>query len=98
MIRMSRTRVRRRRLGAGLVSLGVLVSLGGPVIRAMTPQQPTLVSRHAYTVRPGDTVWLIAQRLGSPGGDPRPLVDAIVRQNGGATTLTPGETLSIPSA
>ncbi len=95
---MSRTRVRRRRLGVGLVSLGVLVSLGGPVIRAITPEQPTLVARHAYTVRPGDTVWRIAQRLGSPGADPRPLVDAIVRQNGGATTLTPGETLSIPGA
>jgi nucleoid-associated protein YgaU len=93
---MSRTRVRRRRLGAGLVSLGVLVSLGGPVIRAITPEQPTLVARHAYTVRSGDTVWGIAERLGSPGADPRPLVDAIVRQNGGATTLTPGETLSVP--
>jgi Tfp pilus assembly protein FimV len=63
----------------------------------MTPEQPTLVSRHAYTVRPGDTVWRIAQRLGSPGADPRPLVDGIVRQNGGATMLTPGETLLIPS-
>ena len=74
------------------------MSLGGPVIRAITPEQPTLVARHAYTVRPGDTVWRIAQRLGSPGADPRPLVDVIVRQNGGATTLIPGETLSIPGA
>jgi Tfp pilus assembly protein FimV len=74
------------------------VSLGGPIIRAITPEQPALVARHAYTVRPGDTVWRIAQRLGSPGADPRPLVDAIVRQNGGATTLTPGQTLSLPGA
>jgi Tfp pilus assembly protein FimV len=95
---MSRTRVRRRRLGVALVSLGVLVSLGGPVVRAITPEQPRLVARHAYTVRSGDTLWGIAQRLGSPGSDPRPLVDAIVRQNGGSTTLTPGETLSIPGA
>jgi hypothetical protein len=85
-------------MGACLVSLGVLVTLGGPVIHAITPEQPMLVSRHAYTVRPGDTVWRIAQRLGSPGSDPRPLVDAIVRQNAGATTLTPGLTLSIPGA
>jgi Tfp pilus assembly protein FimV len=95
---MSRTRVRRRRLGVGLVAVGAAVSLSGPVVRAIAPEQPNLVSRQAYTVRPGDTVWKIAQRVGSPGADPRPLVDEIVRQNGGATTLTPGETLSIPSA
>ena len=98
---MGRTRVRarfrRRRLGVGLVTFGVLVSLGGPVVRAIAPQQPMLVSRHAYTVRRGDTVWSIAERLGSPSADPRPLVDEIVRQNGG-TTLTPGETLSVPGA
>lgn len=97
-VRGSQTRARRRRLGVGLVSLGVVVSLGGPALRAVTPQEPTLVSRHAYTVKPGDTVWAIAERLGPRGADPRPLVDAIVRENGGGTGLTPGETLSIPSA
>ena len=80
------------------MALGVAVSLSGPVVRAITPERPTLVSRQAYTVRQGDTVWGIAERLGSPNADPRPLVDAIVRQNGGSTALTPGETLSIPAA
>jgi len=96
---MGRTRVRRRRLGLGLAAAGLVVALGGPVIRSgVDSHQPMLVSRHAYTVRPGDTVWGIAERVGAPGQDPRPLVDAIVRQNGGGTTLQPGETLSIPSA
>ena len=93
-----RARIRRRRVGLGLVALGVAVSLSGPVVRAVAPDRPQLVSRHAYTVRQGDTVWGIAERLGSPGQDPRPLVDEIVRQNGGGTTLAPGETLSVPGA
>jgi len=83
-------------VGVALVSLGVLISLSGPILRAFTPGQPELVSEHSYTVRQGDTVWGIAERLAAPGADPRPLVDEIVRENGGGTTLTPGETLSVP--
>jgi hypothetical protein len=93
-----RARIRRRRLGFGLVVVGIVVSLSGPIVHAVAPEQPELVSRQTYTVRPGDTVWAIADRLGAPGQDPRPLVDEIVRQNGGGTTLIPGETLTVPGA
>jgi nucleoid-associated protein YgaU len=95
---MNRTRVRRRRVGAVLVALGVAVGLGGPVLGgAVTADAPRLVSVHPYTVRSGDTVWAIAQRLSPAGADPRPLVDAILRENQAGPGLTPGEVISIPA-
>jgi nucleoid-associated protein YgaU len=80
-----------------LAGLGILVSLAGPALRGVLPSEPRLVSVHAYTVRPGDTVWAIARRVGERGQDPRPLVDAIVQQNHLGPALTPGQVLSIPS-
>jgi hypothetical protein len=49
---------------------------------------------HFYVARPGDTIWGIAVRY-SRGGDPRPLVDQLEAQTGGAT-LQPGEALAVP--
>jgi hypothetical protein len=43
-------------------------------------------------VRPGDSLWSVAERL-APGGDPRPVVDALSEARHG-TVLTPGETIS----
>jgi hypothetical protein len=42
-------------------------------------------------VRPGDSLWSVASRL-APGGDPRPVVDALAEARHG-TVLTPGETI-----
>jgi nucleoid-associated protein YgaU len=47
-----------------------------------------------YTVRPGDTLWTIAQRV-DPTGDPRALVEELAAQTG-SDTVVPGETLSLP--
>lgn len=47
------------------------------------------------TVAPGDTLWGIALRL-APGQDPRPLVSALTRANGG-TLLQVGQELVIPA-
>jgi hypothetical protein len=47
------------------------------------------------TVAPGDTLWGIAQRL-APGQDPRPLVSALTRANGG-TLLQVGQDVVIPA-
>ena len=41
------------------------------------------------TVRPGDSLWSIAQRL-APGEDPRPIVDELEQARHGAP-LQPGE-------
>jgi len=53
------------------------------------------VSSRTIVVRPGDTLWAIAERI-DPGADPRPVVDELVTLNGSAQ-LQPGETLRAPA-
>jgi hypothetical protein len=54
----------------------------------------SLVAGARYVVRPGDTLWSIALRL-DPSGDPRPVVDELTGELGGAS-LQPGEQLVLP--
>ena len=69
----------------------------GPAVRALTPDRPVRVSRGAYVVHRGDTLWSIARRV-SPGGDPRPLVDALAAANGlDGAGLVPGQSLVVPA-
>jgi len=84
---------------AVLVSLAVVGGAwAAPIARAVTGDEDIQrVSRMSYVVRPGDSVWDIAERV-SPGTDPRPLVDAIVEANRlDPSSLTPGQTLLIPT-
>lgn len=91
---MSRTRVRYRRLGVTAVAAGVLALGVGPVGHALAPDG-SKAAEGTYVVRPGDTLWSIATRLGD--GDPRPLVDAIQQANGvDPGALVPGQALVIP--
>jgi hypothetical protein len=51
---------------------------------------------HLYVVQHGDTVWRIAAGLVGRG-DPRPMVDRIVRDNGLRDALiVPGQRLVLP--
>ena len=99
--RTSPTAPRRRRIVLAALALGAVVvagqagaALGGSPLGA-PGRSPTLVSSRTIVVRPGDTLWAIAQRL-DPGADPRPVVDELVALNGSAP-LQPGETLRAPA-
>ncbi len=49
-------------------------------------------------VRPGDTVWSIAQRVVGPQGDPRPVVQRIVQRNRLTdAVITAGERIRLPA-
>jgi len=47
-----------------------------------------------YTVRAGDSLWSIAQRV-DPTGDPRPIVSQLAAQLG-SYSVVPGEQLTLP--
>jgi nucleoid-associated protein YgaU len=97
-VRSSRPGLRRAALvGAAAVALGIPAgrALGGPSVgggaEGGTPAPLVVV------VRPGDTLWGIAEDLVGPTGDPRPLVDAIARANGvDPGEIRPGQVLEIP--
>ena len=83
----------RRRVTAVLlgVMLVLVMAQAGAALGSSTlaaPERRPAVVDHT-TVRPGDSLWSVAQRL-APGEDPRPVVDALEQARHGAV-LTPGE-------
>jgi nucleoid-associated protein YgaU len=97
---MSRTRVRRRRVGlAAVLSVGLAFGLpaaAGAVRTGPGPMRPVVAVE--YVVAPGDTLWRIATRA-DPGRDPREVIDTIERENAvDAATLQPGQVLVLPAA
>jgi LysM repeat protein len=96
---MGRTHVRRRRLVALAVVLGVTGVLSGQVANAVgVGGSGGAGPARTYVVRPGDTLWSIA-RSSSPSDDPRLVVSAIRAANDvDPAALVPGQQLSIPSA
>jgi LysM domain len=101
------TRVRRRRLVVlvGLVVLTIALVAGVRALASLSavPSSPAPtpvdggtapVPGRTYVVQPGDTLWSIARRV-APDRDPRPVVDALRRANGGPD-LQVGSSLTIP--
>jgi Tfp pilus assembly protein FimV len=94
---MERTYVRRRRtvavLGTALVAV-LMSPLAAGAVRRGEPSAPA--AQQVVVVRPGDTLWSIAQRA-RPGDDPREVAGDIAAVNGvepGA--LTVGASLVVP--
>ena len=92
--RASRATFRRRRLGAllGVVAVVVMAGQAGAALGSdslAAPQHAPAVTR--YVVRSGDSLWGAASHL-APGEDPRVVVDALIRARGDGP-LMPGEVL-----
>ncbi len=94
---MTRTRVRRRRVGAAVVSVGILGAALSSFADRGGAEPHRAVGYGTYVVKPGDTLWAIARRAGAPGEDPRVLIDAIDRTNELGANLVPGQSLVIPA-
>jgi nucleoid-associated protein YgaU len=98
---------RRRMVAAGLLvatTMGALIGLqaalgrigGGPLAATGAPGGLQPAATRVWVVRPGDTLWSIAEAV-DPGGDVRPLVDRLAAQVR-STALFAGETIAIPGA
>jgi LysM domain len=93
---VARTRVRRRRLGASLLLIGLAVVFLRATPGSARPSGSSAAHAVRYVVRPGDTLWSIARRL-APSEDPRRLVDELGRRNDvDPGHLIPGQTIVVP--
>jgi LysM domain len=91
--------VRQRRLLVAVIvvlAVALALPLSGTGGRShATGSAPAGIGRQVeYTVRTGDTLWSIAERV-DPNNDPRPLVAKLAAQTG-SDTVVPGERISLP--
>ena len=86
--------LRRRRLLAALVGLGLILTVaraGVALAGSSVPTPERLPRERTVVVQPGDTLWSIAAEL-APERDRRDVVDAIEEARG-TTVLMPGEAI-----
>ena len=67
---------------------------GGPLATTGAPGGIEPAASRVWIVRPGDTLWSIAEAV-DPHGDVRPLVDRLAGEVRG-TSIYPGETIALP--
>lgn len=92
-VRATSATYRRRRLGALLVLITLVLALY--MVRGAGAESPPSY----YTVAPGDTVWSIALDHYPPREDPRPWVEDIRDANDLAGfRIYPGQRLELPPA
>lgn len=105
-LRPSRAVLRRRRVAVGGLALVALVAswiaggaaLGaggsGPLTATGAPSGSQPAAYRSWVVRPGDTLWSIAEASGAKG-DIRPLVDRLSAEVGGRP-LQVGQRIALP--
>lgn len=89
VIRWSLTRV-------ALVGVAILIVFGVMAKLDASTSGSIPTAQHTYIVKPGDTVFSIAQRF-DHGGNLEAYEYRILQSLGGATTIYPGEEISLPS-
>jgi hypothetical protein len=67
---------------------------GGPLATTGAPGGGHVAAVRVWIVRPGDTLWSIAEAV-DPNGDVRPLVDRLASE-AGSSAIYPGESIAIP--
>ena len=97
-----KTARRRRRLGRTLVVASIAACGLGFLAGHATAVTSHSAARHhqrVYVVRPGDSLWSIALRIGAKGSDPRPLVYRITSMNHVQDAgIVPGQRLVLPAS
>jgi hypothetical protein len=80
----------------GLLVVGLALPLSGTGGNSHATGSALAETGHpvTYTVRPGDTLWTIAERV-DPSADPRPLVARLAAQTG-SDNVVPGERIVLP--
>jgi nucleoid-associated protein YgaU len=86
---------RRRRAAAGVVAILALAGLWTSQPAADAPERATTIPR-AVVVRPGDTLWDVAERYAPDGRDPRAYVAELVALNHLHGPLPAGFELELP--
>ncbi len=78
------------------VAVAVLLTGGVPAAAGTPVTDRGTVSAHRVTVRPGETLWAIAQRT-APRADPRETITEILRLNAlDSASLRVGQVLLLP--
>jgi len=93
--RPARAVLRRRRLCAALLGLGLVLTVAraGAALEGTTLASPERLPHvRTVVVQTGDTLWSVAHEI-APQSDPRGVVDQLVRARG-TTALSPGDTIT----